>query len=211
MRQVTRTWIAGGTGLLLCGVIGMLRTSLMGTPGAQFLNVAGDAFYAAGVLVLAIGLVREASLVTRRPLGVLAMAVVAVWPLLTGLATVPLGMVEPEGYGAAWTVFGYVGLVVPAAAGLIAALQISRAGVVAPPWKWAPLWVLGLYALAWSVPQLVIASIGGADAQLYVGLFAMLSTLAFLAGTLGLGTLALLLAARHRPASVDVFRSTPET
>ncbi|MGQ2915015.1 hypothetical protein [Microbacterium aurantiacum] len=211
MRNMTRTWIAGGLGLVICGVVGMLRMSLQGTPGGQFLDVAADVSYAAGVLILAVGMTREASVVARRPLGIVALTVVAVWPLLSALAIALLGVVEPQGHGSAWMAFGYLSLLIPTAAGLTAAMQIARAGIVPAPWKWAPLWVLGLHVLAWVLPQLIIASVGGADAQYYVGLFTMLSTLAFLAGTLGLGTLSLVLAARRRPASVDVFRSTPET
>jgi hypothetical protein len=210
VRQLQRTWIAGGIALIACGVIGMLRYSLLGTPGAgQILGVTADIVYALGVAVLAIGLTREASVVARRPLGLIAMLVVAIWTLFSALATGWVAGADPQGQGRAWTIFGYVSLVVPTAAALIAATQIARAGVVPAPWKWAPLWVLALNVIAWVVPQLTFAAMSGGDVQLYAGLFAMLGTLAFLASTLGLGTLALVLAARRRPASVDVFRSAP--
>ncbi len=208
MQQLKRTWIAGGIGLIACGVIGMLRYSVLGRPGSsQFLGVTADIFYAAAVILLAIGLTREASVVARRPLGMVAMLLVAVWPLFFDLATGWLAVLEPQGQGAAWTAFGYLALVIPIGAGLIAAMQIARAGVVQPSWKWAPLWVLGVHAFAWAVPQLTVAAVGAGGAQIYVDGFAMLGTLAFLASTLGLGTLAVVLAARRRPASVDIFRS----
>ena len=209
MRQLKRTWIAGGIGLISCGVVGMLRYSVLGAPGSsQFLGVTADIFYAVGVALLAIGLTREASVVARQPLGMVAMLFVAVWPLFSDLATGWLELLEPQGQGAAWTVFGYIALVIPIGAGLIAATQIARAGVIQAPWRWAPLWVLGVQVLAWAVPQLTFVAVGAGNAQLYADLFAMLGTLAFLTSTLGLGTLAVVLAARRRPASVDVFRST---
>lgn len=208
MRQLKRTWIAGGIGLIACGVIGMVRYSVLGTPGSgQFLVITADIFYAAGVALLAIGLTREASVVARQPLGIVAMLLVAVWPLVSDLATGWHVILEPQGQGAAWTVFGYLALVIPIGAGLIAATQIARAGVVEAPWKWAPLWVLGFHVLSWAVTQITFVAVGAGDAQLYADLFAMLGTLDFLASTLGLGTLAVVLAARRRPASVDIFRS----
>ncbi|PZU37835.1 MAG: hypothetical protein DI573_10920 [Microbacterium sp.] len=52
----------GGIGLIACGVIGMLRYSLLGTPGAgQILGLTGDILYALGVATLAIGLAAATS------------------------------------------------------------------------------------------------------------------------------------------------------
>lgn len=209
MRQFKRTWVVGGAGLIACGVIGMLRQSFVSTPQMSlFFGVTADILYAAAVALLAIGLTREASVVARRPLGVTALLVVAAWPLVTYPTTALLSSVHPQGYAAAWMVFGYVALVVPIGAGLIAALQIARAGVVDGPARWAPLGVLGLHVLAWVVPQLTFAAVGAGDAQLFVDFFMLLGSLAFLAGTLGLGVVALVLAARQRPSSVTVYTST---
>jgi hypothetical protein len=62
VRQLQRTWLAGGIGLIACGVIGMLRYSLLGTPGVgQILDLTGDILDALGVATLAIGLATATS------------------------------------------------------------------------------------------------------------------------------------------------------
>ena len=95
-----------------------------------------------------------------------------------------------------------------AAAGLIAAAQIARTDIVPQPWRWAPLWVLGGYALSWAVPQIVFVSLRPEEIQPFAGLLQLLSALAGLAGTLGLGILAIVLAVQQRPDSVEVYRSS---
>ncbi|GGD76084.1 hypothetical protein [Microbacterium murale] len=208
MQRLSRTWTAGGVGLIACGVIGVLRNSLPGAPSVGYLDVAADVVYASAVLLLGIGLSREASIVARQPLGVIAVGLVAVWPLIADVANWSLAALAPEGPGAAWTVLGYLSILVPVGAGLTAATRIARAGVVHAPWRWAPLWALGIHTVAWVVPQLVLTAVGAAEAQLYANLFSLISTAAFLAGTLGLGILAVVLAVGRRSASVEVFRSS---
>jgi len=168
--------------------------------------VIGDVIYAAAVLLLAIGLSREGSVVARKPLGLAAMVVVAVWPLTAFVLTSLLTVQEPVG-GDGWMIFGYFALAVPVCAGLVAAVQIARAGVVPSPWRWAPLWVLGLQAAAWAIPNIAIVTVGSAGIQGLANILAMLGWLAFLAGTLGLGILALVIGVRQRPESVEVYRS----
>jgi len=103
--------------------------------------------------------------------------------------------------------YGYVTLVVQTGAALIAATQIARAGVVGSPWCWAPLWVLGFQALAWAVPQIVFVPIGPGAIQSWADLLVLVGALAALSGTLGLGIMALVLAAQQRPDTVEVYRS----
>lgn len=68
MRRVRLTWTIGGAGLVLCAVIGMLRYSLLNI--GPIADYALDVVFAAAVLLFAIGLSREASVVARQPLGV---------------------------------------------------------------------------------------------------------------------------------------------
>lgn len=158
-------------------------------------------------MLLAIGFTREGSVVARRPLGLSALIVVALWPLANSVIAGLLGARSPED-AAAWTVYGYLSLLAPIAAALIAAVQIARAGVVASPWRWAPLWVLVLQAAAWAIPQLGFAAVGpGSDVQAFAATVSVIGMLGFVANTLGLGILAVVLAARERPDSVEVFRS----
>jgi hypothetical protein len=106
------------------------------------------------------------------------------------------------------TTFFYVTLLVSLAAALIAVVQIGRAGVLPGPWEWAPLWALCISVAAGVLPQIlfIVAGSGGSQGLAEVAL--ALGALGFLAPTLGVGVLALVLASRVRPGSVEVFRST---
>lgn len=203
MRSRRSTWVTGGAGLIVCGVLGMLQTNLVGMAGSEIIRVMTDAIFAASILLFAFGRSREASVVGRGPVGLAAMVVLALWPL----AKVVLGQSLGSPDDAAWVAFGYVSLIVPAAAGLVAAAQIARTGNVPAPWRWAPMWVLGGYAVAWAIPEIVFVSVRPDDIQAFADLFAVLGALVSLAGTLGLGILAIVLAVRERPSSVEVYRS----
>lgn len=204
MRQ--RTWTAGGVGLILCGAIGMIHTEVVGMAGTEAFPLVADVVFAASVLLFAIGLSPEASVVGRNRVGVAAMAVLAVWPLVSfGLTRLPA--FGPEAETGAWTIYGYAALLVPAAAGLVAAAQIARGDTVPFPWRWAPMWALGGHALAWAIPQIVFVTVRPEEIQGFADLLRMLGALASLAGTLGLGILAIVLAMRQRPESVEVYRS----
>ena len=179
MQRRRRSWVIGGTALIVCGVLSMLSSSFLGTPAVRAIAIAGDVAWAIGVLTFAIGLTREQSLVARKPLGTVALTIVALWPVTSSAIGATLESQRTTD-PAVWSVLGYVGIVVPIAAGLIATVQIGRIGVAPHPWRWAPLWVLA-------------------------GPLAALGTLSVLAATLGLGILALVLAARTRPESVEVY------
>jgi hypothetical protein len=195
----------GGIGLIVCGVLGMLQSSVPEMSRGPALAVVIGLVYAAAVLVFAIGTTPQASVVGRRPLGVTSIAILAVWPLVDIVATAFLPQ-DGTSLGA-WTTYGYVTLLVQTSAALVAAMQIARAGIVPAPWRWAPLWVLAFQAFAWAVPQIVAVSANAAMLPGWYGSFTLLGLLAFLAGNLGLGILALVLAAQQRPETVEVFRS----
>jgi hypothetical protein len=93
-------------------------------------------------------------------------------------------------------------------AGALAAVEIVRARVVPQPWLWAPVWVLGLHVLAWVVPQLVFATVRPETVQGFADLIASVGALATVAGTFGLGILAMVLAVQRGESAVEVFRST---
>lgn len=189
---------------MVCGVLAMLQSSFV---GLDAIRVITDVIFAASILLFAIGLSREASVVARRPLGLIAMAIVAVWPLTSFVLTRTLVQgTEPDDSG--WMIYGYVSLLIPAVAGLIAAMQIARNDTVPSPWRWAPMWVLGAYALAWAVPQIIFVTERPEAVQGFADLFRTLGSLSSLAGTLGLGILAMVLAAQQKPESVDIYRSS---
>ncbi|KQZ25174.1 hypothetical protein [Microbacterium sp. Root553] len=203
-RTRQRTWILAGVGLIACGVVGVLPPG--GRVGSGPILLVTDVLFAASVLLFAVGLSREASVVSRRPLGVAALAIVAIWPLLSSVITRAMGPgVSPD--DGAWTTYGYIALFIPTAAGLVAAMQIARSDTVPSPWRWAPAWVLGMQALVWAVSQAVLVTARPENVQSFADPFHMFGTLTSLAATLGLGILTLILAARSRPESVQVYRS----
>ncbi|MFF2486854.1 hypothetical protein ACFVSU_10660 [Microbacterium sp. NPDC058062] len=210
MRRRRLTWLIGGIGLIACGVIGVLRGAVLGTPVlSTTVAVVEDLLWAGAILVLAIGLGREGSVVARKPLGLAASAVVAVWPLTASLVGMIAGPIDAEQVDT-WSIWGDLVVVAPVVAGLIATVQVARARVVPKPWNWAPLWVLLTQVVLWVVPQLVGVAAPGAFLQMASALSAF-GTLGFLAGTIGLGVVAVVLANRSSEGTVEVFRSaTPE-
>ncbi|KAA9111402.1 hypothetical protein [Microbacterium rhizomatis] len=215
MRPVTLTWTIGGTGLVLCGVLGMLQYSLFGA--GPVAGIVQDLVFAATVLLFALGLSKEASVVARRPLGVTALAVVALWPLVVLLANPLLPTMDAatfdaglDAYRAAESILTaafYVDILVSIAAALVAAVQIARAGVVPRPWRWAPLWAVIASVAAGVLPQLLFAFTGPGDTQQLANAAMVIGALGLLVRTLGLGVLALVLAARVPHRTVEVFRS----
>ena len=70
------------------------------------------------------------------------------------------------------------------------------------------LWAFAVSVVAAVIPQLLFAAAGSSGAQALAEAAILLGAIGFLARTLGLGILALVLAARLRNDSVDVYRST---
>lgn len=199
------TWNTGGILLVLCGVFALVAPGALGPGLGVGVAVAGAVLYATAVLVFAIGFSRAASVVLRRPLGLTAMVVVAVWPLIArpvGDALNAGGPVPSVAARAFWA----VDVVVSLGAALVAAVRIGRTGVIPRPWAWAPLWALGVLVVCAVVPQLVAVGAPSAGVEL-VPLFSVLGVIGSLAGTLGLGILALVLAAQLRPGSVEILRT----
>lgn len=195
MTSRQKTWTIGGLALIACGVIGMLQVTLPAAQGLIWLSRLNDLFYAVALLLFAFGLTREASLFERKPLGTTALAVLGLWPLAAfGLRE----LLTATGAGTdAWMMFSYFAIALPTAAAIIATMQIARSGVVAGNWRWLPLGALALYALAWTVPQVVAFAVGSLTGDTGLGIFIALAAIAFLAGTIGLGVSALIVAARQ--------------
>ena len=189
--------------MVTCGVLGVLSYQSPGGALSGGITVVIDLLWAGSVLLLAIGLAPEDSVVRRARGGVAAMTVLALWPLVSQVTSTALP--APTGFeDDAWMIFGYFSLVVPTAAALLSAVAIGRAAVVPRPWQWAPAWVLGAQALAWTVPQL-LATADPTGLQQWAGALSMIGTLVYLAATLGLGALAIALgaAAIHEPELGD--------
>jgi MFS family permease len=196
-------WRIGGILLLACAAVSIVAPSLGGTPLAAVGFWVRSLLFSAALLVFAFGVRGAGSVVARQPLGVSALVVLAVWPLVSGLVSdlVPFSMDLAE-FFLAW---GYVSLAVQLGAAIVAVIVIARAGAVLHPWRWAPLWAL-VAALA---PQLILQAVvasPGADVQAMAGPVNGLSQIAAIAVPLGLGLAAILLApVRTAPGTVQVY------
>ncbi|UUE19871.1 hypothetical protein [Microbacterium sp. J1-1] len=211
MRKIRRSWLLGGIGLISCGIVGIARSSVLGAPGADvILALLSDLLWAGAILLLSIGLSREASVVARRPLGLTASAVVALWPV-TATVLGPLVLPQEPTATGAWQTWAYLSVLIPLISGVIAAMQVARARTVPAPWNGAPLWALGVQTIVWVVPQAVGASSPRALIEM-AAVLPVLGLLGFLSTTLGLGIVAVTLAGHRRVNTVPVFESSgPDT
>lgn len=141
------TWVTGGIMLLLAALVGFVARFEL----AQF-HYVKDVLWAAGALLLVVGLGRAGSITGRRPLA----TTVAVLQLLLAGPPVPLylsGLVpndpgNPYAAEDAWmsVMFPYFGAVIVFT--VAAVILIGLAGAVPRPWNWAPTWILGLSAVS---------------------------------------------------------------
>jgi len=192
------TWTVGGLALIACGVIGILQSVSDLGPATGWLAITNDALYAVALVLFAVGFTHGASLVERRPLGMTALIVLGAWPLtLTGLVLLFTYVIPVAQNG--WTLLSYVAIVVPTAAAVIGTMQIVRSGVAPGGLRWLPLCAFGLYALAWAAPQLTSLTLGPAGVLGASPVFGGLALLAFVFGTIVLGVVALVAAARDAP------------
>ncbi|MFS6529723.1 hypothetical protein V8Z69_07595 [Microbacterium aurugineum] len=211
MRKIRRSWLLGGIGLISCGIVGIARSSVLGAPGADvILALLSDLLWAGAILLLSIGLSREASVVARSPLGLSASAVVALWPV-TATVLGPLVLPQEPTATEAWQIWAYLSVLIPLISGVIAAMQVARARTVPAPWNGAPLWALGVQTIVWVVPQAAGASSPRALIEM-AAVLPVLGLLGFLSTTLGLGIVAVTLAGHRRVNTVPVFESAgPDT
>lgn len=200
MRGRRLTWTTGGIGLIAAGVTGMLQNATLGSPPSDVLAVTVDVLWAAAVLVFAIGSSSHDSVTARKPLGTIALILLALWSPAMRVVGLFQDRMNPTPI-IPWEVT----IVVPLALSVVAVVQIARAGVVPRRWRWMPAIALGVQVASAAIGQLLMMD--AATAMQTIGLASALGMLGFLAGTLGLGIVALLAVASERPASVPVFSS----
>ena len=205
-RQRRRTWVLGGA-LLVASALVQLAAQGSLAP----LYRAADVLFAAGALVLVIGIGRAGSVTARRPLGtgaVVALVVVLlVAPYLS--STLLTGIAPAPGTISGYQIFFWIQLAVSLMLAILAATQIGRAGVVLQPWNWAPLWALGAVTLAQLIPMApfwapLLGS--GQDPSALLGLFSVFGLVRPLAIAF-LGIVAIVLGTRSAPGSVAVYSS----
>lgn len=142
-------FFVGGTLFFLSGMVALLQTPL--TPlfewmyrtldGATLdttrivMQYAGGALSAIAIIVFAVGTREGGSVVARKPVGVIALILFAVWPYVT----LVIWTVVPYETMAALPGPPTIALsLVPVVAGLIGVVEIVRARAVPGGWRWLP-------------------------------------------------------------------------
>lgn len=139
--QRRRTWVIGGAALIGAALAGPILRS---APGG--VSYAGDVLWAAGALVLVIGLGRAGSVTGRRPFttAVVLLQILLANPLAALLVT---GLIakdpqNPQAGEDAWKAIYLPYQVVVFVLTVLAVILIGAAGALPSPWTWAPAWVL---------------------------------------------------------------------
>jgi len=196
VRDARLTWLIGGSLLIAHAVLILAANGypMFAFPGASLIL---DATWAVGLLVFAFGVRGRGSVVARRPLGVVALAVAAAAPLLSDLLW---WLVPIEVWDASSAVMAGTGTTALSLGALIVAtVVIGRAGAVPQRVRWLPLIVLAVTAGA----QLLLSIAGVALANTravpdLTGAYFFASMLGTL-GVLLLGILAIVFAPREAP------------
>ena len=197
LRDARRAWILGGALLTAYAVMVLVLGGYPGLiPGAAG-GVLLDLLWAAALLVLALGVRRAGSVVARRPLGVVALAVAAAVPFASMLLWT---VVPPDPRDNAGIVMLGQGLMVLSLAALVVAgVVIGRAGAVPPRVRWLPLIVIAVAAAAQIAVQIVVVAAGTNLAQPELVVLVMGAPMLGTLGALLLGILTIVFAPRDEP------------
>lgn len=188
VRQAVPAWIWGGA--LIVAQVFVSSTIGRFSPVGAWL---GQALFAAAMVVFAFGLRGRGSVVARQSVGVVALLMLAFVPPVFSLF-IPSDIYLSDA-GTAQTL-GYLSVLIPAAAALVAVVTIGRARVVPDPWRWAPAWALAALAALYALTQVTFVALGdalGDPATLAV--FSAVSVVPVLV-PVALGVLAIILGAR---------------
>jgi hypothetical protein len=158
------TWLWAGA--LLAGSV---VPSLLGgvAAGQLWAALARDILFFAAMLLFALG---RDSVTARRPLGTIALIVFGAFQLAFDVLWLFVAPGGPE--GSLGRVFFPVLVAWPyayLAAGILATVQIARAGVLLGRWRWVPLAALCV-AVGWQIVLMAALSLEPASVQLVVAL-----------------------------------------
>lgn len=183
-------WTVGGSLLIANALVPLLTRDLF-VPG---LSVVAPLLWAAALVIFAVGVRGQGSVVARRPLGVTALLIAAAVPLASTVFWI-IVPVTPDDSGWAVPTSQAIEIVLFAAL-LIATVQIARAGVLPRSVRWVPLIVLLVAAAGQVAVSAVFLNAQPTEVDDLALLF-FASSIALTAGQLVLGILALVLAQRQ--------------
>jgi hypothetical protein len=193
------TWLWAGVLLAASVVPTMLGPVTAAQPWAPW---ARDTLFLAGMLLFALG---RDSVTARRRLGTIALVVFGAWQLAYDVLWLLVSPGGPDGpiaravapYMAAWP-YAYL------AAGIVATVQIARAGVLHGRWRWVPLAGVCV-AVGWQILLMAVLSLEPASLDLVVALTDLGNTIA----CVGVGVAAIVLSTvpreRVEAPAVPVF------
>lgn len=201
VRRPVPAWLWGGGLLAASAALPMLGQIYYSTPALVW---AGRLLTAAALIVFAVGIRREGSIVARRPVGIVALVAMGVVPPVIELLTPAVGSVDDSGFPQnLWLLqlIGYGSLTISVAAALVAVVEIARARVVPDPWRWAPAWGLAVAAGIYVVAQVTLIAVDPQGAAELVDLLATGAVVGNVFVPLALGILAMVLGARGLTAA----------
>lgn len=191
------------------GACALVQTQALGFGASSVLLWLNAVLWAGALTVLALGIRGEGSVVARRPLGVIALLIAGVVPLVAMFVRLfaPVTYV-PQGsdLGVSMAVSYVVWL--PVAALLIAMVVIARAGAVPHRWRWYPAIVLAAVVGVNLVAQLAGLAAPTAGQQVLLPFFAI-TTLVAVAAPVALGIPTIVRAGHRAPAPADAAAHPP--
>jgi hypothetical protein len=201
--------VTGGVLLIAATVFGVIFQPVASLiPGGAIIGVA---LFSASMLIFAFGIRGSGSVTARRPLGTTALTVLAIWVLLIWVLQSTLlsrDFMPSDSTISSLLALGYVDSIVQFVAALVAVVQIARAGVVPPPWNWAPSWALAAVAAPWVFEQII--AVGAAPSAESLAMdFGPVGGLIRISAGVFLGVLAIVLAnLSGRTRTIAIFRSS---
>ena len=170
-------WTIGGSLLLAVGLLPLaLQAAAALVPG---IGIFGDVLWAAALAVFAFGVRGAGSVVARRPLGMTALLVAGLLPLMSSLAW---QFLPQEVQGSAWaSLITQTQLVLMLAALLTATVEIGRAQAVPSKLRWLPLIAVIVVAIAFAGAQIIamqIATLGQQVLSLFIAVTTLVPALA---------------------------------
>lgn len=202
VRRPVSAWLWGG-GLLIGSVVLPAGLGPGAIVGGELVMWLTRALFAAAMVVFAFGLRGEGSLVARRPVGVIALLVLAFAPPLIDVIVQQGANALLDGSGSfpqesvgLLQMLASVQAAVWAAAALVAAIEIARARVLPDPWRWAPTWGLAVVVGVYAISQIMGVAAGPVDTASLASIFAIGGFTAGILVPVGLGILVMMLGAR---------------
>lgn len=144
-----RAWIVGGALFLGSVVIGLGTQPLVAMIAGG--TIVATLLFSAALVVFAIGIGGRGSVSARKPLGTIALCVLAVWTPVVAIVQQLLAVSLIT--SGTLLAYSWVTSLVQFILALIAVVEIGRAGVVPRPWTWVPAAALAVVAVLWLLEQ----------------------------------------------------------